>query len=302
MLIRRILNPFLYCETVDSTGGAGGSPAPGQSVQSVEGQGTPTNDGSQFWGLFPDVPEEHRSLLEPHLRKIQSEVGRLQSGFAPFKDLDAAQVQGLIQFDQRFQQDPISVWMDIATMLQEKGVIHGDLDLETLLAVAKGEDIEEEVEEAPASLEGLDPSIAAVIQRLEARIAEFESRDQQRSVERQNAVQDRLLETQKGRMKEALLKAGYPEEILTDERLIASIIAHRGQISAAIKAMMDDRNAILKGFVKQREPNPLNVNGDGPSAPPQDKILPREANDPFARARGTAKARLVRANREAAQN
>lgn len=305
MFIRRILIPFLYCETPDlGSGGAGGAVAPGavQSGTVVPGQGTtPAGDSSQFWGLFPNIPEDQRGVLEPHLRHVQSEVGRLQEGQAAFKGLDPQQVQGLVQFDTRFQSDPLGTWMDMAKMMQEAGALHADLDLETLLAVAKGEEV---VDESEGSLiEGLDPAIAQHIQQLQARLDQFEQRDQQRTVAQQTQVQDRLLETQKGKMKAHLVKAGYPEDLLTDQKLIASIIAHRGQVSSATQSMIDERSALLKGFVQQKtEPSAeLEVRNGGPQSPAQPRVSSRDANDPFAKARERATSRLRRSNSAEAQ-
>lgn len=302
MFIRRILTPFLYCETPDpGSGGAGGvTPAPG-AVQPA-GQGAPPADNSQFWGLFPNVPEDQRGTLEPHLKAVQSEVGRLQEAHAPFKDMNAQEVQGLVQFDQRFRSDPVGTWMDMAKMMQDQGAIHEELDLEMLLAVATGKDVSEEptVEQG---LEGLDPAVAAHIQRLESKLGEFEQRDQQRTVQQQTQIQDRLLESQKGKMKETLVKAGYPEGLLTNELLISSLIAHRGVPSAAVQTLMAQRNEILKGYTNAntKPPDELNVRGGGPQTPAEPKPSGRDAGDPFGKARMTATSRLRRANRGEAQ-
>lgn len=302
MFIRRILTPFLYCETPDpGSGGAGGvTPAPG----AVDPGTAPATGDSQFWGLFPNVPEDQRSALEPHLRAVQSEVGRLQEAHAPFRDMNPQEVQGLVQFDANFRSNPVGTWMDMAKMMQDQGAIHADLDLETLLAVATGQEVaDDEAAVETGGLEGLDPAVAAHIQRLQARVDEFDQRDQQRTVQQQTQLQDRLLETQKGRMKAALVKAGYPEGLLTDELLISSIIAHRGLPSKAVETLLAQRNEILKGFTQTRtEPDPdLNVAGGGPTTPPVPKPSIRDAGDPFAKARVGATSRLRRANRDAAQ-
>lgn len=307
MFIRRILTPTLYCETPDpGSGGAGGTAVAPGAVQSEKGQGAPGENGSQnFWGLFPNVPEEHRSVLEPHLRAIQGEVGRLQEAHAPFKDYNPEEVKGLVQFDARFRSDPLGVWMDMAKMMQEQGALHEELDLETLAAIARGEEVPDDDEEVePTGFDGLDPSVARHIQEMQARLDAFEQRDQQRTVQQQTAVQDRLLETQKGKMKETLVKAGYPEELLTDQRIIASIIAHRGQISAATQSMMEERNAILKGFTQQKSSSDeeLEVRNGGPQSPAQPRVSSREKDDPFAHARERATSRLKRANRSEAQS
>lgn len=301
MFIRRILTPFLYCETPDpGSGGAGGVAAAPGAVQPA-GQGAPDAGNSQFWGLFPNVPEDQRGTLEPHLRAVQSEVGRLQEAHAPFKDMNAQEVQGLVQFDARFRSDPLGTWMDMAKMMQEQGAIHADLDLETLVAIASGQEVPDDAT-PDAGIEGLDPAVAAHIQRLEARLGEFEQRDQQRTVQEQTQLQDRLLETQKGKMKETLVKAGYPEGMLTDELLISSIIAHRGVPSAAVQTLMNQRNEILKGFTQTKQPkDELNVAGGGPQTTPEPKISSRDADDPFAKARIGATSRLRRANRSEAQ-
>src|SRR5438445_10841560 len=76
---------------------ATGAPAGGQG----QVQGQPTADGFN-WGLFPDVPETQRELLEPHLKNIQGHVTRMEQQYAPYKGLmDAvpgAQAGALVHF------------------------------------------------------------------------------------------------------------------------------------------------------------------------------------------------------------
>src|SRR6266576_2109896 len=62
-------------------------PAGGQGP--AQGQPTAADKGGDGfnWGLFPDVPEEQRSLLEPHLRNVQGYITKSQMETAPYKGL-----------------------------------------------------------------------------------------------------------------------------------------------------------------------------------------------------------------------
>lgn len=303
MFIRKLFHVFFLSETPEGASGGGTSAATVQpGTESGQG-GQQQGDGSDnFWSLFPNVPEEHRAILQPHLRNMQGEITRLQQAQAqsPVQGYEPQQLQGLISFDQRFQQNPMAVWSDMTEMLQREGIIHESLDLESLRAIASGQDVEEgEEPESDVDTSQLDPAVQALITRLEGRIDQLEGGIQEEKTTRQTQMQDRLLQTQMERMREVLTKAGYSKEDLTDDILTSAIIAHKGQISAATKSLQDLRTSVLKGFTNQREQTQdLRVRNGGPQTPPRDTVRERDKNDPFARARPAAKSRLTRANRD----
>src|SRR3982751_1011007 len=83
------LPPILSHETVDTiSSGSQGAPAENGTAQ--PGQGQPQQGGTGLdWGMYPNVPEEHRALLEPTLREqIQPYVTRLEQQYAPFKQFE----------------------------------------------------------------------------------------------------------------------------------------------------------------------------------------------------------------------
>lgn len=304
MFIYKLFHLQLMCETPEAGGGGvATAPAPGGVQPADPGQGAPPQGSDGFWSMFPNVPQEQQPILEPHLRGVQGEITRLQQQQAAFKPLTEAgyepqQLQGLVQFDQRFQSDPTGVWMDMAKMLQSNGVIDEALDLEAVLAIAQGQEIEEEV---PAPEGELAPEVQAYISRLEAQIEEIKGGIQQDRTRQSELVQDRLLNTQKGKMRETLQKAGYTAEELTDERLNSFIITHRGNITQATEDLVNMRNGILKQFTTNRPtPDPLETRNGGPNAP-RPPVSNRDKGDPFATARPRAMNRLQRANRDAAQ-
>ena len=72
-------------------------PAGGQDLGGGESKGS---EGQFNWELFPDVPEDQRALLEPHLRNVQGHVTKMEQQYSPYKDLveakaDPAEVKAL---------------------------------------------------------------------------------------------------------------------------------------------------------------------------------------------------------------
>jgi hypothetical protein len=300
----RFLFPMFYFETPEAGGGGVGVAVPGAvqpGAQPTQGQGAGQGD---FWSVFPNVPEEHRAMLEPHLRQSQGEITRLQQQAAALKPvMDAgyqpAQIQGLVNFDQRFQQDPGGVFVDIAKMLQQNNVDVGDLDLEAVIAFAEGREPDTEPG-APESIEGIPPEIQAYISQLEAKVDKIDQGIQSQQTRQQELVQDNLLKTQHTKMRETLQAAGYDPESLTTERLNGFLITHRGNVQAAIQDLTEMRNSTLKGFTTQRQtPDPLETRNGGPQAPKPASV--RDRDDPFAKARPAAHNRLARANRDRVQ-
>lgn len=311
-MFRRFAFPQFYFNTPEP-GGAGGAGIAADGAQPVEGQGAPAADG--FWGNFPDVPNEHRALLEPHLKGVQGHVTKLEQQFAPFKSFSEAgmtpeSAQGLIQFSRDFDQDPLGMWFRIANMLQQPNdqgmsVLDPDIDLEHLAALARGEDpdagAQQQQPPVGQELEGADPR-DETIARLEARLDQFEQTNQQKELQSQQSREDQLLDRQMTGMRTALKEAGYDEELLTNEQLVSSIIAHKGNIEAATKGLLDLRGGILKGFTEARQgPGELET-PDGLPSTPKNELGPRDRNDPWKKARVGAQATLRRENAAAAQS
>lgn len=299
MFVLRFLFPIVY--SIDpADGGTGGAPA--APVQ-PPGQGEPSQ--GDFWATFPDVPEEHRPIIEPHLRRTQGEITRLQQAHAALKPVidsgyQPQQLQGLVQFDQRFQQQPLEVFMDMAKMLQDQKIIGADLDLDVVRAVAMGQEVPEEPVVPDEATGEIPPAVQAYIDQLRAELDQVKSGIQQQSQQRQEAIQDSLLKTQQQKMRAELQKVGYSPEYLTDRRLNAALITNNANVQAAIQDFTEMRNGVLKGFTDTRQPTPsLETRNGGPNAPAQPSV--RDKDDPWARARIGATNRLKRANQASAQ-
>lgn len=301
----RNLFPILYLIDPADGGSGGGAPAAPAPGAQPNGQGDPAQQGGDFWSMFPNVPEEHRPTLEPHLRHTQAEITRLQQQQAQYRPIvdsgyQPQQLQGLINFDQRYQQQPMQVWLDMASALQQAGVIGEDLDLEAVQSIAAGQDVPDDSGD-PAQQGEIPPAVQAYIQRLEAKVNQIEGGIQQQTQRSQEMVQDNLLRTQHNRMRMELQQAGYDPEYLTTERLNSFLLTHRGQVNAAIEDLKTMRNQVLQGFTNNRQPTPpLESRNGGPQAP-KPAVSVRDQNDPWAKARVGATNRLKRANRDAAQ-
>src|SRR6476619_110244 len=84
------LHPILHYESVDTTQSAAQGTPPSNGTAPAQGQGQPQQGGTGLdWGMFPNVPEEHRPLLEPTIREqIQPYITRLEQQYAPFKGFE----------------------------------------------------------------------------------------------------------------------------------------------------------------------------------------------------------------------
>jgi hypothetical protein len=315
----------IYHETPDPTavagGGGAGNPAAGTPPA---GQGQPPAGAAQPQGVrqfFPDVPDEHWAIMEPHVGRFEGTVTQLQQQVAGFKPLvDAGytpeRLQGLIGFENKFAQAPLDTWLELGQMLQkgengQRPAIDPDVDLEYLAAIARGED-PDATPGVPQGQPGapqpgqLTPELQAayeMINALKQEVSQLQGTFQQDQVQRQTQVQDRFYETRIGQMKDVLKKSGWPEELLTDEMLGGQVIVHKGRFDLAAKALIDQRAALLKGISDPRlNPNDPNnprqtalPNGVPPTAP-RNTPRARDSNDPFKTGTRNAEARLKRLN------
>jgi hypothetical protein len=313
----------LYNETPDPTavagGGGAGNPAPGTPPV---GQGQPpaAPQGAGVRQFFPNVSDEHWAIMEPHVGQFEGTVTQLQQQAAALKPLTEAgytpeRLQGLVNFEQRFAQRPLDVWLELGNMLQrgengQRPAIDPDVDLEYLAAIARGEDPDTTpgvgTTQPGAQQPGqMTPELTQAMQtiaELQQRVEQLQGSFQQDQVQRQTQIQDRFYENRMGQMREVLEKGGWPKELLTDEMLGSSVIVHRGRFDLAAKSLLDQRAALIRGITDPRlnpndpnNPSRTTLPNGAPPTPNRD-VRSRDSNDPFKVATRSAEARLKRAN------
>lgn len=304
-----------------SAAGTGGAGTAAGVQAGAQGSQQP-NEG--FWNLFPNVPEEHRALLEPHVREMQTHVGRLEQQLAPFKQFSEAGLtpqaaDGLIRFSADFEKDPLGMWVKMGRMLQSdfngRGpAVDPDVDIDYLEALARGQDPDAGLlAEPPGGMPGQEvpqdpgngqvpPEIAGYIQQLQSQVEALASELRNDRTQRQETVQDRMLDNQLTAMKKALTEAGWPEDLLGEQELYARLITHGGNAQAAIKSMVDVRGGLLKGFTEgnqqRQQPAELNMPNGAPPAPPRPS---GRGQDSWGKATRNAQSRLTRENQATAQ-
>lgn len=291
-----------------------GAPAPAQGQQGQGQQGQQQGDGN-WWNLFPNVPQEHRQLLEPHLREMQGYTSRLEQQLAPFRPFVEAGIspetaQGLLRFSTDFDRDPRAMWIRMGQMLQQgdRPVIDPDLDLDYLDALSQGQDPDAGIgvpgQQEEGQLQG-DPQLLQEIASLKQQVEQLSGGFQQQQVRAQEQAQDRLYRHQLTTISTALKEAGWPDDAMPNEQTLAAyLLTHRGNTQSAVKAMVDQRTALLRGFTaqnqQQRDQQNQRTNMPG-GPPPTDPRSPRP-KDAWGTARQGATARLRRANSAAAQS
>lgn len=237
----------------------------GDQGQNGGGEQSKGSGGGFNWDLFPDVPEEQRPLLEPHLKQVQGHVTQMEQRFAPFKAFADAQtdpqyLQGLVAFDQAFNQDPAGTFLKLAENLQKEGSLTNDLDLNVLRSIVEGEEV-------GGGEEGEVPPYVEEIRRENQELKErLDNRDQQETQTQQQAKLDEAIEGIRGQLKEA----GFTDDNMPDTEIITGlIIAHRGDVDKALASLTNMRDGVLSGFANGRkpEPNEGEKSGGGPTMP-----------------------------------
>jgi len=286
---------------------AQGSPTPtSQPPASGQGQGqgqsaTGGQSGQGFnWGMFPNIPEGHRELLEPHLREIQGYTTRLEQQVAPYRSLMGAipedQVQNMIGFLNQWGADPVSTWLGLAQSLKDDGIISNPaFSVEQIAPL-----IQAQQQMSPGAGVGGE-EVPQWAQALQARIDQMEQQENQRVAQVEEQQQQQMLGEAQVNMRATLAAAGLPEELLSQELLNSAIIAQNGDVAAATTMLTNMRESILKGFTESNGsgPKPPTMVGGAPQAP-QGNLRPRQG-DPFRQATVAAEQALAMSNRAEAQ-
>lgn len=261
-------SPIIYYAAIDPAGGGGG----GQPGGTPSGAPTPNaQPGSQGGGqgggfreqFFPNVPDEVWGQVEPHVRNVQGHVTQLEQRYAPFKSYRDEDLQGLANFSTAFDRDPVGQWLRIAQVLQQNGQLDEELDLEHLAAIVTGTMPDEQPATQQPSQNGDVPPWA---QQLMQRLDKLEGGVNQFTSSHRQQVEDAVLQRQLTTMKDGLKKAGFPDDAVSQEQLLAAYIAHRGNAQAALQSFVGMRTNLLKGFTRQgrpgTQPAPNQASGD----------------------------------------
>jgi hypothetical protein len=253
--------------------------------------------------MFPDVPEEQRPLLEPHLKNVQGHVTQLEQQFAPWKTLadqgvDPNELPALLGFNQRFGQAPVDTWLALAMNMQEQGVIPAHVDLEALAEAveAEGDYGGEEGEEGEEYEYGEGEEVPPYVAELQDEIEQLRTSSAQERAERERRVSDQLFNRALDNMKSQLRDAGVADEGMPSDQFLASaMITAQGDPSKALQMVTDFRNASMKGLARKSNGRDLDMPKGAPKSPEKE-----EPRDSMAAASAAAQQMLAQRNREAA--
>lgn len=264
----KLLFPTLYA-AIDP-GASPGPPAtpPAQPTPTPQppSQGQGQGDGFRST-FFPNVPDEHWQLIEPHMSGVNKHVTQLQQRYAPFNSYTPEAVQGLARFAQAFDQDPVAQWLVLARALQGQGKLDPDLDVDHLESLITGQAQQEP--EIPEGLNQEDPRDSLII-KLQQQVEDLSGKWEQNEQTTRQRTEDVALKKAIGWMRTELKKGGIGEDLLTDQRLISQFVGHGGNAQAAVKDALDYRTALLGGVVpdpKTQKTRELELPNGAPKLP-----------------------------------
>jgi hypothetical protein len=303
MRLRNLYQPtFLY--EVPGGAASGGAPPVAQPAaptpQPTQGQGQGQGDGFRST-FFPNVPDEHWQLIEPHIGGVNRHVTQLQQRYAPFNSYTPEAVQGLARFAEAFEQNPTAQWIVMARALQQNGQLDPDLDLDHLESLINGQQ-QAEATSPVGEIEGVPPQIAEMLQQQQQVIQQLQERLDKGDMTQRQSIEDQALKRTMGWMKSQLKKAGVNEELLTDQRLMGMFISHGGNPQAAIQDAIDYRTALLGGVVpdpkQQSQKQELKLDNGVPPVKTAGVRKPSGGNrrGMFAKVSTAAEQSLARAN------
>ena len=243
--------------------------APGQGAGQGQSTAAGKGDGGQFnWGLFPDVPMEQRELLEPHLKNVQGHVTQLEQRYAPYAGLmehvQPNQVENLIGFLNGYANDSATTVLG----LLQQGLQDGTITPDALQQIMP-QQAPQPGQQAQPGQEDLPPWAQQLMQQQQEIMGRFGQFDEAMTAQQQQeaeAEQERILGEAKTNIRAQLTQAEIGEDQVSDELLVASIIACDGDEQAAANLINQTRQNFLAAFTngKTAGGQPPAVNGDLP--------------------------------------
>ena len=293
-----------------ATAAGQGTAEPGSGAGEPQGTapGGQEQQGGQFnWGLFPSVPEDQRGILEPHIRGIQGYVTQLEQRYAPFKPLidagyDGDTISGLMQFTTSMQNNPVETVFTILQGLQQEGVLHSDLDLDAVRAVAEGRELDTgdpnpDILEQPGDAgQGDIPEWGQqLMQQNQAILQWMQGRDQREQQGAQQRALNGQLESLRNELSEAKVDLSSVGDAEAQERyMTALLITHNMDPAAAAQAVTGFRDGQIAGFTQENhDADPANRELDLPQGAPSSRPQ-RNRGDGFDAANNAARSMLER--------
>jgi hypothetical protein len=233
---------------------------------------------------------------------VQGHVTQLEQRYAPFKGYRDQDLQGLAEFSTAFDNDPVGQWIRMAQGLQQatgpngQPLLNPDLDVEHLAALAMGQLGNEEPQGGAPQPPNGGEEMPPWAQQLNQRLDQLEGGVNQFTTSHRQQVEDAVLHRQVEGMKQQLTQAGFPEEALSEEGLLSTYIAHRGNVNAAVQNMVQMRMALLKGFT---QPNGDPTQGK-PSGGDNDLNLPNGAPEARVSRKAGRRSSMINGNTRAA--
>lgn len=241
-----------------ATAAGQGAPTPAaQPAAAGQGQGAgpPTagsNGDAQFnWGLFPDVPEDQRQALEPHLKNVQGHVTRMEQQYAPYQPLTSIlggdQVENMVGFLNAYNSDPTATVLGMVRQAMEDG----SLTAEQIGELAKDQQVP-----APGQQQAQpgQEEIPAWAREMQGRFAQMDQALEAQKAQEAEAESAQILDQAKTGIRGQLTAGGIPENIIGDEMIVASIIAHNGDEAAAAQSLLQLRQNLLGDFTQKPTP------------------------------------------------
>jgi hypothetical protein len=222
--------------------------------------------------LFPNVPENQRELLQPHLTNVLGHVTRMEQQYAPYKGLTEQvgpdQVQNLLTFLNNYSTDPVATWLGLAQSLQEEGLIQNpDFSVEQIQALmgAQGPETQMDMGEVPSWAQQMMTDQQSVMQYIQQQ----QQAESERAAAEESRQQEGLLTEAKSTIRENLTASGIPPELVSDEQIVAALIVHKGDMTGATQSFTGLRDGFLKDFTTansngSRAPT---IRGETPQAP-----------------------------------
>jgi hypothetical protein len=267
--------------TNNGTGAIPGQGAPQGQPTAQPGQ----QQGDFNWGPFPNIPEAQREMLGPHLREIQGYVTRMEQQHAPYNGLREAvpadQVENLVGFLNAYSANPVGTILGLLQQERDSGAITYEQLMEFVGAAPQ----EQQQQVQPG--QGQPEQMPDWARQMQARLEQYDQQAEQQQLAQQEAEQQAALDQAKINIRAQLTQGGIPENVVSDEAIVAAIIATNGDEQAAANMFSSIRDGLLGAFTNDKTAGnraPA-VNGQLPETPQG----PKRRGDGFDEARTGAK-------------
>jgi hypothetical protein len=180
-------------------------------------------------------------------------------------------IQGLLSFQQSFDQNPVQTWLNLFELLKNDGAIQTEADVNALQTMLSGQSPEPEAPQEEQSGGDMPPWAQQLAEGQQQLAQRLDAREQQENITQQDQQLQTVLDQMESQLDESGVTFDGWDEDDVEALMMSTLITTDGDPDRALSLITNFRQGQLKGFTEEAksraEGRELEMPRGAPNAP-----------------------------------